>query len=456
MKDVTAARVAASLVPRTVPTRTLAKRLVTILAVCSTHVIRCCVPRLRQHGAGRALGGELADLFERLGPAFIKIGQILSSRPDLLPPHVAVPLARLQQDVSPAPLANAREFAEAALGRRLDDVFRSFECAPIASGSIANVYRAVLADGTCVAVKVRRPGVVETIATDVRLLEALAAVFDRLPWTAAIPFKELVAQLAAPLLEQVDFRLEAANHRAFQRNFRDVERIAIPRLIEPLCTDGVLTMEYVPDLRRLSPSELQPEEGRTAAQTGLRALYKMIFLDGLVHADLHQANVFASRNGGVVLLDMGLVARLPAADRRRFAAFFIGLVTNNASMCSQILVDMSAWLSPWFDRRRFDADIKHLVARYCALPSRDFEVARFVLELMDIQRRSGVRGSTAFIMTVLSMVVFDGICKQLYPDCDFQSEARGYLAVAAFAHDGRRSAEGADEARSANSAVSMA
>lgn len=453
MKDVTSARVAASLGTPAVPRHRLARRLVEILAVCAAQCVRCLARRRFQRGRDGALGDELADLFERLGPAFLKLGQILSSRPDLLPPRLALPLARLQQEVSSAPLANPREAVAAALGRQLDGVFRSFDGTPIASGSIANVYLAVLHDGTPVAVKVRRPGVAETIATDVALLGLIAAVFDRLPGTAAIPFKELVAQLETPLLEQVDFRIEAANNRALQRNFRGVERLAIPQLIETLCTDRVLTMEYVRDLRRLSPSDLQPEEGRVAAQTGLRALYKMIFLDGLVHADLHQGNVFASHNG-IVLLDMGLVARLPSADRRRFAKFFIGLITNHAAMCSQILVEMSAWRSPRFDRPRFDESIRQLVGRYSALRSRDFEVAAFVLELMEIQRRSGLRGTTAFIMVVLSMVVFDGICKQLYPECDFQAEARGYLAVAAFTREPNSGDEA--EASVASNAASIA
>jgi ubiquinone biosynthesis protein len=435
MKEVIAAReAAASGAPRI--GRGAIVRFAEIAAICAVHGLRGAIRRLMSpRGASRA-GEDLANLFERLGPAFVKLGQILSSRPDLLPPRIAGPLARLQQDLSPAPPPDARAAVERSLGCDLASIFQSFDASAIASGSIADVYRAVLNDGRRVAVKVRRPGVAARIATDIHLLEVIARLFDRLPGTAAIPFTELVAQLSAPLREQVDFRLEAENNRRFRRNFRGVERVVMPRLVDDLCTESVLTMEYVADLRKLSASELDPAEARIAALTGLRALYKMIFVDGLVHADLHQANIFAGRFGSIVLLDMGLVAHVSAAERKRFATFFIGLVTNNAAACSQVLVEMAAWSSPRFERTRFDAQIARLVAAHWALPSRDFEVARFVLELMEIQRRSGLRGSTAFIMIVLSMVVYDGICKQLYPECDFQAEARGFLVVAAFTRSG--------------------
>ena len=378
-------------------------------------------------------GGEvLASLCESLGPTFIKIGQILSCRPDLLSSAFTEPLAKLQDRLAPFDVKRLPLLLREEFGRPMDEVFSSFDLTPVSAASIAHVHRATLKDGRAVAVKIRRPGLVPLIEADLSLLRLLASFLSRLPWLRTMPFREIVEEVGQPLLHQLDFRREAENTRRFALNFAFHEHIKFPSLIEELCTESVLVMDFLADLEKVSARRLRAEERRTAALAGLRALYKMIFIDGLVHADMHPGNVFLRAWGEFVILDTGLVARLSHAEQKDFVDFFFGLVNNQGLECARIVYENALHRREGCVREAFEAEITALIARHSALKSSEFEITSFVCQLIDTQRRHGIRGSTKFMMTILSMVVFDGICKQLYPQCDFQAEARGFLITARY------------------------
>jgi ubiquinone biosynthesis protein len=388
--------------------------------------------RRRRDQYGRLLGESLAKLCEALGPAFIKAGQILSSRPDLLPAEVGAPLRRLQNQLAPFDGARAAKIIETAFERPLPDLFDSFDFAPIASASIAQVHRARLKDGREVAVKVRRPGVSRVVTNDMRILGFMAKALSTLPGMKAVPLPELVNEFVAPIKQQLDFHSEAANNRRFRKEFALVEHIRLPALVEDLCTENVLTMEYLDHLQRTDGNSLSAPERKTAALAGLRALYKMIFIDGFVHADMHPGNVFVREWGEFVILDTGLVAILDEDNQRDFVNFFFGLTNNEGRECARIIYENASYRAKSCDLEAFEAAMVELIARHSALKCHEFEVAHFVYQLIETQRRFKIRGSTKFMMTILSMVVFDGICKQLYPQCDFQSEARGFLITARY------------------------
>ena len=386
-----------------------------------------------RRGVARGLLGEsLASLCESLGPTYLKIGQILSARPDLLPPELAAPLARLQDRVRPFDVRQVPALVEAELGRPMDEVFAAFDLRPVAAASVAHVHRAELLDGREVAVKIRRPGVTEVVDGDFSLLGGVARLLSHLPGVGALPLAEVVAEIEAPVRQQLDFRLEAANNRRLRRHFAGSEGIRIPALVDELCTPAMLTMEYLPGLRKVTAPGLPAAERRAAALAGLRALYKMIFLDGFIHADLHPGNVFLRSWGEMVILDTGLMTRLDDRDLQDFVDFFFGMVNNRGVDCARIVYDTALHRPAGCDRAGFEAAMSELIGRHAALRSRDFEVTAFAAQLMELQRRFGIRGSTRFIMTILSMVVYDGICKQLDPECDFQGEARGFLIRAKY------------------------
>ena len=376
------------------------------------------------------LGEELRALCERLGATFIKLGQVLSSRPDLLSPELTAPLARLQDDV--APFAHAEREIERVFGRPLAELFEHFESEPAASASIAQVHRARLHDGRKVAVKIRRPGISRRVEDDFRMMHAFARWLGALPPMRLVPMGELIAELEAPIRQQLDFYREVASLERFRANFDGVEHVTLPVPVPELCRASVLTMELLEDLEKVTSARFTGDERRTAALAGLRALYKMIFVDGFIHADMHPGNVFLRQWGELVILDMGLVAELSEDDLQNFVDFFFGLVNNQGEICARIVYDTALYVSPRCDREQFEAAIVEMVGRHSALKSHEFEVTHFVYELIETQRRHGIRGSTQFIMTVLSMVVYDGICKLLYPECEFQKEARGYLIAAKY------------------------
>lgn len=394
----------------------------------------------QQISRGILLGKGLRGLFESLGATFIKLGQILSARPDLLSHEITTPLSQLQDHVAPVEVGQIRGLLEAAFGCPIDNIFEQFEFKPIASGSVAQVHRAQLPNGRHVAVKIRRPGLVRQVDTDLRLARFFARFLALIPAFRTMPLVDLISEFERPIRQQLDFKQEAANIRRFRANFALVERITMPVLVEELCTESVLTMDYLEHLEKVTSTRFSDEERKAGALAGLRALYKMIFTDGFIHADMHPGNVFLRQWGDVVILDMGLVAELSNADLNDFVDFFFGLVSNQGQVCARILYDTAPYCAPYCDRQAFEAAIVELVATHSSLSSQEFEVTHFVYQLIETQRRFGIRGSTHFIMSVLAMVVFDGICKQLYPECDFQREARGFLLMAKYRRNGAAAA----------------
>lgn len=408
-------------------------RFLQIAFLVSSHGVRFGVhslyllTRRRRNQINELFGVSLARLFEALGPAFVKAGQILSARPDLLPDGVGLPLRRLQDQTKPVDGALIPKIIEEAFGRAIPELFDSFDFTPIGSASIAQVHRARLRDGREVAIKIRRPGIVRIVDNDLLLLTFIARTLSSLPGMSAVPLPELVDHIRTPIHQQLDFHLEAANNRRFRRAFAFVEHIKFPELVEELCTENVLTMEYVDCLQRIDSTALGATDRKTAALAGLHTLYKMIFVDGFIHADMHPGNVFVRHWGEFVILDFGLVAKLDDNDQLDFVDFFFGLVNNDGRECARIILSTAAFRPPDCDLEAFELAMVQLIANHSALKSHEFEVAHFVYELIQTQRRFKIRGSTNFMMTILSMVVFDGICKQLYPQCDFQKEARAPL-----------------------------
>jgi ubiquinone biosynthesis protein len=372
-------------------------------------------------------GNFLARLFEALGPSYIKVGQILSSRPDLLPQETVDELGRLQDRVAPFDVGLIPGIFKSAFGRPIGDIFQTFDMAPISSASVAHVHRARLHDGTEVAVKIRRPGIVDKVHDDFRILRGFGRILELLPPLRNVPITSVINEFGEAIVQQLDFTLEAENNRCFQKNFRDAGHVRIPALFDSYCTDSILTMAYIPDLRKLSDIDLSPAERQQTATVGLQALYQMIFVDGLVHADMHQANVFFGPGSTFTMLDLGLVAKLETRVRKDFLDFFYAMATNDGLVCARIIYDGASYRSPRHERAAFERHIVELVNRYSSLSAHQFEVSGFVVGIFEAQRRFGIRGSTAFMMTILSLLVFEGILKQVYPEMDFQLEAKKML-----------------------------
>jgi ubiquinone biosynthesis protein len=393
---------------------------------------RLLLNKLRRRSCSRRalLGQALAELCDSLGATFIKIGQILSTRCDLLPPEVIQPLIRLQDCTRPFAFRSVPTIIKAEFGRSLTEIFAEFEQKPLSSASVASVYQARLQNGQKVAVKIRRPDVVRKVRNDLRIMRLMARGLARLPAMKLVPVVDMIDEFGRVIERQLDFRLEAMNNRQFQEHFSQNDQVLIPALVEEYCSEAVLSMEFLEGLVRSDQLDWEESEYQESLKTGLRALYSMIFLKGFIHCDMHPGNFYFRKGGDVIILDMGFVASLNQNDRYQFSRFFFGIARNNGKDCARILYETASYKTMNFNRDAFNQAVIDLIDRSAGSNAAEFQVALFASQLFDIQRRHGLRGSTNFTMAILSLLVFEGIAKQFYPHLDFQSEARPFLVRA--------------------------
>jgi ubiquinone biosynthesis protein len=383
-------------------------------------------PFTREHAA--LFGRLLASCLEHCGPTFVKIGQILSSRHDLFERQTIAELSRLQDNVAPLPAVTVLE--EVRRTAALTEAFVWIDDVPLASGSVAQVHRARTIDGREVVLKIRKPGIERVVDADIRAMRLMARLIERSGIARSVPVAQVVAEFAAAVRMQLDFHAEAEHYRRFAENLSHFEALAMPTVSRDESTSSVLVMEYVPDLTRVDQLHLTERERADAAVTGLHLLYHMIFVDGFVHADLHPGNIFFRSGSRIVLLDVGLVAGLDRRLQKAFVDFFYALVTGDGADAARVIWDTALWRDPKCDRTAFEARVKDIVARHSTLPAGEFEVSRFVVEVFDAQREARIRGTTSFMMTILSLLTYEGVVKMLSPGLDFQKEARHFLPAA--------------------------
>ena len=373
---------------------------------------------------GSTVGRTLAELFRAAGPAYVKLGQLLSTRRDLFGDEAIQHLAQLQDRLPPVPLAAVAKRFRAELGVELPEVFARVDPVPVGSASIATVYGATLRDGRAVAVKVRRGGVAERIGTDLRLLRAGAALLARLPPFRLIPVTAIVEDLCVSLERQLDFPREAAAARRMREALRYEAGVRVPELVDELCAPSILTMELMEGRTFRRPAGAQE---RGAAVALLCALYRMIFVEGLIHCDLHHGNLRLLSDGRLALLDFGFTAEIAGSDRLAFAKFFYALSTGQGAVCARIAVEMADPPRAGFAYPPFAREIEALVERTAGLPASEFRVAPFVAALFGIQRAHGLRSTSAFVMPILALLSVEGVVNELHPEVDFQAEARPYV-----------------------------
>lgn len=404
-----------------------------LAAAAARLAARLAVHRLRRPGAGRmgagagrmgaggagaagVAGAVAADTLQRLGPAFVKAGQLLSTRVDVLPAAACAALARLYDGLPVLPPPAAGSLVPAGLLAELDGL------TPVAAGSIACVYRARLPDGRTVAVKVRRPGIGRTMHRDLRLLGAVVAAVQRLPWLRGVPMADMVEQVGECIRRQLDFDREAAALRALRENLAELDGVRVPAVLDAHCGPGVLVMEYVDGLRRGAAPAAQ---ARTATIRALRAVYHMLFLDGFVHCDLHPGNLYPMPDGTVVIVDAGFSRRLTETARRGFASFFYQMSRGNGAACADIVLSTAQAGSNGrrADPERFRASMAELVERNHGLPVAEFDLVVFAVRLFAIQREHGYYADPQFVFPILSLIVLEGTLRGMCPDVDFQTEA---------------------------------
>jgi len=373
----------------------------------------------------RLIAAHSAALLARLGGAYVKLGQLLATRADILGAEAIQELQLLLDELPPLHRDVAASAWRDAFDEEIEARFRSFSETSIASASIAAVFRATLPDRTEVAVKVRRPGIGEIIDADLALIALGARILARFPAFRRVPVEATIAEMSACIRGQLDFRRESRACERLRRALRWESRIVIPRLNPELCSDSILTMEFIDGLSP-RPRTLGADRA-DALRAALCAFYRMLFVEGLIHCDLHPANLHLKPNGDAVLLDFGFTAELDETTRLRFAEFFYAMATGDGARCAAISVEMALDVSDAFDHRAFEAEMIRAVDKAHGATASDFQVGAFVKDMFDAQRHHGVTSTSAFTMIVLSLIVFEGLIKQISPEIDFQKEALPYI-----------------------------
>lgn len=355
---------------------------------------------------------------EELGPTFIKFGQLLSTRPDLVAPEYVAELEHLQDRVLPHPVEGIIEQIETELGGSVSDLFQDFDKDPIAAGSIAQIHRAVLMDGSEVAVKVRRPGIVRIVKTECEILQDLTALLrTTLFQHSNVDLKKMVENLADAVMKETDLANERRNQRRFMRLFEEDPTVHIPRIYEDQCSQGVLTMEYI---RGVKPTDKAGTvrlglDCSEVARRGADFVLRQMFEYGFFHTDPHPGNIILLEDNIIAPIDFGQCARLSARDRQFFNEIVLAIVDRDAERVVRS-VEREEMLTSETDVHRLTTDIEQLLDMYHDFSLKDIPFGAVATQTFELFRTNAVHPPSQFTLMLKSMMTIESLATTLDPE----------------------------------------
>ncbi len=378
-------------------------------------------------------GVRLRRGLERLGPIFVKFGQVLSTRRDLLPLDIADELARLQDRVPPISAATARMLVERAYGKKLDEVFATFDAEAVASASIAQVHFATLASGREVAVKVLRPGMLEVIEKDLTLLHTLARWVERLSADGRrLKPREVVAEFDGYLHDELDLVREAANAAQLRRNMSGLGLVMVPEMVWDLCTPTVLVMERMRGVP-INQIERIREAGvdiKKLARDGVTIFFTQVFRDGYFHADMHPGNIQVSLDpatfGRYIALDFGIIGTLTEVDKDYLAQNFIAFFRRDYKRVAELHVE-SGWVPASTRVDALEGAIRAVCEPHFDRPLKDISLGQVLMRLFQTSRRFNVEIQPQLVLLQKTLLNIEGLGRQLDPDLDLWTTAKPFL-----------------------------
>jgi len=371
-------------------------------------------------------------VLQDLGPSFIKLGQIISTRPDLIPPALIFELKKLQDDVPPVPFAEVRNVIESSLGDKIENLFVSFDEKPLATASIGQVHRARLAtpEGDAeVVVKVQRPGITSTVARDLELLHIMAVALERaIPETKIYGPIGLVAQFDRSITSELDFTVEADNAERFAQNFKDSTTIRFPKIYRQASAKRVLCLEFF-DGRKIDAALAQGFDGPLLAKRATALVIQMIFKDGFFHADPHPGNIILMGTPAepiIGLIDVGMVGRLSPELRDKTIDLMVAAARKDSYAVADAVYAIGRPTKK-VDMRQYRAEVALLAEKYLGKPLKEIELSALIRDLVQGAMKYGIEVPTDFMLVGKALMTLEGIGKQLDPDLDVFSEASPYF-----------------------------
>jgi ubiquinone biosynthesis protein len=396
-------------------------------------LLRPFVPA-RSDEANLPRGERLRLALQELGPLFVKFGQVLSTRRDLLPSDIADALAHLQDRVTPFPGEQAEAIVAEALGSPLAELYRSFERTPLASASVAQVHAAELPDGRSVVVKVLRPGIEKRIAQDLSLLRSLARLAEKVgPNPETTRPQEIVAELERSLLNELDLQREGANASLMRRNFSGSPDLYVPEVFWSHSAERVLTLERVSGVRAddIDALDAAGVDRRKLAATGVRLFYTQVFRDNFFHADAHPGNLWVDlsrpQQPRFIALDFGIVGSLPDRDRYYLAENFTAIFERNYRRIAELHIE-AGWMPATLRLDELEADVRTICEPYFTRPLSEIALGEVLFKLFKVARKNQLTIQPQLILLQKTLLNIEGIGRTLDPQLDIWIVAQPVLA----------------------------
>jgi ubiquinone biosynthesis protein len=366
---------------------------------------------------------------QELGPTFVKLGQVLSTRPDLVPADFIPALARLQDKVPPFAHSDARRIVESQLKGSLAELYSRFEEEPFASASIGQVHRAWTLDEEAVAVKVQRPGIKKIIEVDLEIMLHLATLMERHLEEMSLhrPIK-IVEEFARALEKEIDYNIEASHMERVSGNFLDDPTVYIPKVYRDLTGTRVLTMEFVDGIKvseidRIDESGLDRE---TITKRGAHIIFRQVFEHGFFHADPHPGNIFVLPENVVCLIDFGMVGTVDRNTRELFVDLVDAVAQENIERTAQTLMKISSWDEPP-DRRAFEKDVSDFIVRHLHRPMKEIEFGKLSQDLLEVAASHRMRIPPDVFLMMKAIGTIETVATNLCPEFDFIAEVAPYV-----------------------------
>ena len=377
----------------------------------------------------RPRGERLRLALESLGPVFVKFGQLLSVRPDLIPTDITDELAQLQDRVPPIPWPEIEAALQRAYGKPLGEVFASFEQVPVASASVAQVHFATLPDGRETAVKILRPGIAGVIEADVALLEVIAAIAERvIPDGRRLRLGEVVEEFERTLAEELDLLREAANASQLRRNFADQRLLIVPEVYWDWCNRDAMVMQRIDGIPVNDVAELRRQgiDIKKLGRDGVEIFYTQVFRDAFFHADMHPGNIFVAKDGRYCGVDFGIMGTLAERDKHYLATNFMAFFHRDYHKVATAHVD-AGWVPPDTRVDEFESAVRAVCEPIFDRPLKEIYFGKTLVRLFEVARRFRMEVQPQLVLLQKTLLQIEGLGRELDPDLDLRRVAQPIL-----------------------------